>query len=442
MHDVEQHAADVVALGRSREHTPAAPRGRPSGAGGPACTPPRRGRRSRARRRRRRGRRCRRSGPAPARGRDRLVGQRAAGVQAEQPAAVAARVDAAPRAPACRARSRRPRRTRRRRASGGPRTAPRRPPSRRTRRPPACRRRRPSPSRCDGLARRRLGHQQQRLGRRRRPASSRIASRNMIPPTVGGEVAPADADDVRHAGARPRRAGIAASWAPVPAAATMPTRARSGPRWRSPSPTWPSIAVPQPGPITSRPSSAPRRLSATSSAAETWSEKRNTCMPGGQRAVGLEHGVLARHRDQRDVGARQARTRRQRARRAGRAPRRGRRAPPPARRARARPRRARPPGPRRRSRCRVGPASQRTPSAASASRFAGVPIATSARRTPSWARRSLRDLHQPHAVDVAVADDAHGPAHACHRGLRRPPPARTHVPSVAVDRRDEPLGGW
>ena len=69
-----------------------------------------------------------------------------------------------------------------------------------------------------------------------------------------------------------------------------------------------------------------------------------------------------------------------------------------------------------------------------ASRFAGVPIATSAR---PCSRRSLRDPHQPDAVDVAVADDAHRPAHARHRDRRR---AATHVPSSPVDRGDELLG--
>ena len=41
-HDVEQYAADVV--GHLAQHLQAHARGRPSGAGGPACTPPRRGR--------------------------------------------------------------------------------------------------------------------------------------------------------------------------------------------------------------------------------------------------------------------------------------------------------------------------------------------------------------------------------------------------------------
>ena len=74
-----------------------------------------------------------------------------------------------------------------------------------------------------------------------------------------------------------RSSSTLASWAPVPAAATIPT----GPRrttFAKPSPTPPSIAVPHSGPITSRPRSAPRRLRAISSSTETWSENRKTCM--------------------------------------------------------------------------------------------------------------------------------------------------------------------
>ena len=56
----------------------------------------------------------------------------------------------------------------------------------------------------------------------------------------------------------------AASCAPVPAAATIPT-GPDGTTLQKPSPTPPSIAVPHPGPITSSPASRPRRLSATSS---------------------------------------------------------------------------------------------------------------------------------------------------------------------------------
>ena len=70
----------------------------------------------------------------------------------------------------------------------------------------------------------------------------------------------------------------ATSCAPVPAAATIPTLP-GGTTLANPRPTSPSIAVPHPGPMTSSPRSPPRRLSATSSSTETWSEKRKTCRP-------------------------------------------------------------------------------------------------------------------------------------------------------------------
>jgi hypothetical protein len=68
------------------------------------------------------------------------------------------------------------------------------------------------------------------------------------------------------------------SWAPVPAAATTPTRpARTA--LAKPSPAPPSMAVPAPGPMTSRPSEAPRCFRSTSSPSPTLSLNSRTCRP-------------------------------------------------------------------------------------------------------------------------------------------------------------------
>ena len=203
----------------------------------------------------------------------------------------------------------------------------------------------------------------------------------------------------------------AASCAPVPAAATMPT----GPErttFAKPSPTPPSIAVPQPGPITSRPRSAPRRLSATSSATDDVVGEEEHVHARGQRPVRLEHRVLARHRDQRDVRAVEPpRGGAQRARRRAAAA----RARVAARR-RASSRSAASSAP-----SAVAPAStaitsrpgrrRRGAERSSASRLAGVPVSDLARRARRPApRTACGDLHQPHAVDVAVAHHAHAPS--------------------------------
>ncbi len=65
---------------------------------------------------------------------------------------------------------------------------------------------------------------------------------------------------------------------PVPEAPTMPMRPR-GTRLANPSPTPAMIAVPQSGPITSRPSSRARFLKTISSSSGTLFEKRKTCLP-------------------------------------------------------------------------------------------------------------------------------------------------------------------
>ena len=82
-----------------------------------------------------------------------------------------------------------------------------------------------------------------------------------------------------------RSSRLIASWAPVPAAATTPTRGRpsSSPAGctalANPSPVPPSMAVPAPGPITSRPRAVARSLSSTSSATDTLSLKSRTWSP-------------------------------------------------------------------------------------------------------------------------------------------------------------------
>ncbi len=75
-----------------------------------------------------------------------------------------------------------------------------------------------------------------------------------------------------------RSTRLATSWAPVPAAATTPTRpgrtALANPRQVPP-----SMAVPAPGPITSRPSRFARRFSSTSASTGTLSLNSSTSRP-------------------------------------------------------------------------------------------------------------------------------------------------------------------
>ena len=74
---------------------------------------------------------------------------------------------------------------------------------------------------------------------------------------------------------------LLSAWMPVPDAPTMPTGPRSS-TFEKPSPT-PSIsAVPQSGPIMSRPSSSALRFSASSDSTGTPSEKQNTCSPASR----------------------------------------------------------------------------------------------------------------------------------------------------------------
>ena len=68
------------------------------------------------------------------------------------------------------------------------------------------------------------------------------------------------------------------SWAPVPAAATTPTRPGRT-LLAKPRPQPPSTAVPAPGPITRWPTSPARRFSSTSSSTGTLSLNSSTSSP-------------------------------------------------------------------------------------------------------------------------------------------------------------------
>ena len=105
----------------------------------------------------------------------------------------------------------------------------------------------------------RLGHEQQRLGLRRRAASIARPWRTIDPADLGRQVAPADADDVRHAAA----GGVDQAGDLLRAGARRgddARPARGARRWRSRGRRRPSIAVPHSGPITSSPRSAAAAL--------------------------------------------------------------------------------------------------------------------------------------------------------------------------------------
>ena len=78
----------------------------------------------------------------------------------------------------------------------------------------------PSAATASGVGR--LGDQQQRLGRRRRPRAAASPRRNMIPPTSADRSRP-PTPTMCDTPTPARSSRHAASWAPVPAAATMPT---------------------------------------------------------------------------------------------------------------------------------------------------------------------------------------------------------------------------
>ena len=93
--------------------------------------------------------------------------------------------------------------------------------------------------------------------------------------------------------------------APVPDAATRPTEPGRT-TLAKPSATPPTTAVPQSGPMTSTSAAAAASLSRTSSSTGTLSEKTMTDTPGADGVERLGDGVLAGHRDEREVGAGQA----------------------------------------------------------------------------------------------------------------------------------------
>ena len=87
-------------------------------------------------------------------------------------------------------------------------------------------------------------------------------------------------------------------WAPVPDAATRPT----GPgrtTLAKPSPTPPTTAVPQSGPITSTPAASARSLRATSRCERHVVAEHHGVQPGVDRVQGVGERELPRGRDQR-----------------------------------------------------------------------------------------------------------------------------------------------
>ncbi len=236
------------------------------------------------------------------------------------------------------------------------------------------------------LARRRLGDQQQRLGRVvGGEHAHRLAEHD--PADLGRQVAPADADDLRHADARRASSRIAASWAPVPAAATIPTVPGTDDVGEA-EPDLPEHRGPAAGAHHEQPQLRAAALELDLVGGGHVVGEQEDVQPRGQRAVRFE-------RPRTRPGRRSAR--RWRPGGCGRRPSASAAARPrgvaagrvAARTAPARPAPGRDSGPFDRDhdvgRRRVAG----TPSAASVSRFAGVPIATSARVTPSCARSSF-----------------------------------------------------
>ena len=439
-HHVEQHAA-ARRRGRSREHRRAAPRGRPSGAGGPGCTPPRRGRRSGGRRRRRRPRSRRR--PSTAQDRHRLVGERAAGEEPEQrPSRRGARRPVGVR--------------RRRHARGGERAGlergvdlerrRRRRPSRRTRRRPACRRRRPRRARARPRA---AGGLETSSSVSVAVVGSQQPHRlpEHDPADVRGQVAAADADDLGHPAAGTRRAGSLPPARRCRPAATMPDRSRAD-GVREPEPDAAEHRGAALGPHHQQPALGAAALERELVGHRDVVGEQEDVHARGQRAVGLEHGVLARERNQREVGrvelarggAERARLR-----------------PPVRGRVRRR---------RRRAKLALGVVERARGSVHGVDRDDDVGRPGVARHAASGQRlevrrgahqhlarahavagsHGLRDLHQPHAVGVAVADDPHVPAHARtalgvgHRPRCRPSPstAPARWPTAVITARPRP----
>ena len=216
--------------------------------------------------------------------------------------------------------------------------------------------------------------------------AQRLAGRE--PAHLGGQVATADAERGRRR--RPRR-GRAARAA---AGSRCRTRRRCRPgrarwRWRSPRPSPPTTAVPQSGPITSRPRSAAVRLRATSWSSGTLSLKTITSRPASRASI-ASTSALAPGTDtstSRVAGRRAARSRWCAAARPRRCPvsRRVGRAPAPTATAASAgvERAVRPPGGGRRpGRWGWPRPARRSPCPSSTSTLSGVAIATCAAATP------------------------------------------------------------
>ena len=379
--DVEQHARRAAVAGRRLEQLQARCRGRPSGAGGPACSA--------------RSPRSRTTWPSPV---DRPRARCATGAEQRL------EHDAAPRGRASRRRTgrgraparalhrRRRRRDARRRAGGGERrglerrmhlpAVERRPPS-----PRAPRRRACPPGTASASASSASGSLATSSSvsvcsssrqHREALAHHRAADR-------GRQVAPADADDVRHAAA----GGVEQAGDLLRAGARPRRRCPRGPRRTT-------LAKPSPTPAEHRGAAlgSHHQQAALGAAAlerdlvlerHVVGEEEDV-QAARQRAVGLERRVLAGHRDERDVGARRSR-RPACAAGAGPGLARARRRPRPAAAATsARTASPRPSSPSTATTTSPGLASALAPSAASALRLAGVPITTSHADTPSRSR--------------------------------------------------------
>ena len=266
----------------SRAACACGPRGRPSGAGGPACTPPRRGRG------------CVLGRPEP-RIVSRLVRERAAGEEPEQRRRPAARVVERRRSARLRGGVRA---GLERRVDLERRAGPSQPTNAATTRlPPTS----TSPSCSHRVAATAAWRRAAASRSRRRRRASASPGRNMIPPTSADRSRPPTPMICDTPTPAPS-SRTAASWAPVPAAATIPT-----------GPGRTTLAKPSPTPPEHRRAAlgAHDQQAALGAAALERDLVGHRDMVGeqedvharGQRAVGLEHGVLAGHRDQRDVRA-------------------------------------------------------------------------------------------------------------------------------------------
>ena len=315
--------------------------------------------------------------------------------------------------------------TRRPRAWGGPRTAPRRRPSPRTPRPRACRRCRRRPSARTASASGGL-ETSSSVSVSSSAASSSMPWRNMIPPTSRRQVATADADDLRDAGAgaveqhaRLLRAGAGGGHDPDRPAAhdvreAEPDTAEHRGAALGPHDEPPALGA---APL-ERDLVLDRDMVGEQEDVHVAASAR-----GAPRASAYSPGT--------EISATLPSSGRQRARRRRPRPR---GTPPALTTAHARPRRA----PRRRPVDGDDHVRRRGRDADAELRQARgwpVPITSSQARTPSRDAHALGDLHEAHAVDVAVAA-----RHAvAGRHARDGPSSRHHPRAVlAVDGRAQP----